>query len=1320
MSCTAADLINIQPLTLSDTFHTWFDRTNEVIDVLSGVNILSVEVGQTSGLVIDTGCSGGYYNGVITIDTNVGGGIGNGVSTYLPNHIVMDFSTLPDAAPATGNPNENDYVVFSDISDFSLNNTTGTPKKIRAKHMLPNRIVMGDGHGQAGGDLEIDGDVTIVGNFNFNGDLSYIDANDLRIEDKIIELAYARYTSFVVSTTNAGYLQTNFLNGGFTAYYNDTGYTTTDSSTIGYVRSVVSTSPAGLTAQIQLHSFDVGGVSDIQINGGLWVGTSATGATFTVITNPTVTEDFYSDDLLQPAGIAVKGLAGDKTFLWYDNYEGFRDGFLTNKNLGVSGEGLSINTSRFESLGYPSRSNKWTFMGASGSAPSISVSTGEVTGAGGDNSSWTLTKKSVPGHSKKHQIFSLTHYVGATGYDNGQQTITIADIIAGPSGTTYPNVPVYDWAQYFNVDQLDGAHATTIPTPYSIPVSLADGKLDPEWVSSDAIRKVFVVTGHAFCEGDIVRYDQFSGLTFSRANNVVNAESLGMVSFIDGNKVTVTTKGFVYGITDGGVGRLVGLGYLPTGSVYYLSPTTNGGMIADPDSGATILNPGEIRKAIFLSMGGNPSTGFNGYVENYTGVLYAEDVTDEVYIPSLAPAGSIMPFAGAIEKIPVGWLLCDGRLYGANEYSELYAAIQSGVTTGISVYHVVGTKASSTSIQLTGSTRGIIVGDLLHIKWGVSDSANIVVTGINTSTRTISFASPTGFSSLADGVEVRVHGRAGVGGRSTFFVPDLRGKTIFGTSSYGDGSETNFLDPLLARGELGGEVDVALNSENLPPHTHGTFNETLIPDGVGSAKAGTSTTTSSAVGTAAGSGAAFDILPPYVSMHWIIRYRKGVSATVLSGHDHDNRYIRYDATQEPALNSTQKNKFYENSGVLSDGKLGPDEFSNILTIDNTPGGATSGPWSSYVGKIPNIGAFNQRDMFSGAGLNILGGDFNKAAINIFNDNSGNLQNSDGGNISFWGVGVSGVTAWPRMIGGVYADLNNLPNPGTPSTTASPHQKTIGLFMGGLTDGYNVLLVQKVWDPENPASSVKTFKYTLPYGLTSAPVHTGQMKHVMLRGNSELVEYTGTSLSGSDIHSTGSVTLRGAQSMVTSNGGSNTSILTVDTDTGTVARKKMYEISENAPPTSTSGYPEGFIWYRESEPEVPNDPSKVPIGGIIMWSGAIDQIPIGYALCNGQTVNQRVTPDLRGRFIVGAGGTPGTYNVNDTGGANTVTLTIAQMPAHSHKSGNIVSNPGTRIFNGLGAERMTSGNTYTGESIGNNQPHENRPPYYALAYIMRVS
>ena len=51
---------------------------------------------------------------------------------------------------------------------------------------------------------------------------------------------------------------------------------------------------------------------------------------------------------------------------------------------------------------------------------------------------------------------------------------------------------------------------------------------------------------------------------------------------------------------------------------------------------------------------------------------------------------------------------------------------------------------------------------------------------------------------------------------------------------------------------------------------------------------------------------------------------------------------------------------------------------------------------------------------------------------------------------------------------------------------------------------------------------------------------------------------------------------------------------------------------------------------------------IPAGLICLWSGAADALPAGWALCNGSNG----TPDLRGRFLVGAGGS---YAVGDTGG-----------------------------------------------------------------------
>ena len=54
--------------------------------------------------------------------------------------------------------------------------------------------------------------------------------------------------------------------------------------------------------------------------------------------------------------------------------------------------------------------------------------------------------------------------------------------------------------------------------------------------------------------------------------------------------------------------------------------------------------------------------------------------------------------------------------------------------------------------------------------------------------------------------------------------------------------------------------------------------------------------------------------------------------------------------------------------------------------------------------------------------------------------------------------------------------------------------------------------------------------------------------------------------------------------------------------------------------------------------LPQNPvfKEFPIGGIIMWSGSLTQIPIGWALCNGTKVNNFTTPNLVDKFVVGAG------------------------------------------------------------------------------------
>lgn len=121
---------------------------------------------------------------------------------------------------------------------------------------------------------------------------------------------------------------------------------------------------------------------------------------------------------------------------------------------------------------------------------------------------------------------------------------------------------------------------------------------------------------------------------------------------------------------------------------------------------------------------------------------------------------------------------------------------------------------------------------------------------------------------------------------------------------------------------------------------------------------------------------------------------------------------------------------------------------------------------------------------------------------------------------------------------------------------------------------------------------------------------------------------------------------------------------------------------------------------------------VPIGGIIMWSGAANQIPDGWRLCNGQNS----TPNLSGRFIVGYDSGNAAYNVvGNTGGQETVTLTEAQMPTHSH--GQQGSGQYARKH-GSDGNVVAVGSSQTTQA-GGGQAHENRPPYYTLCYIIFI-
>lgn len=152
-------------------------------------------------------------------------------------------------------------------------------------------------------------------------------------------------------------------------------------------------------------------------------------------------------------------------------------------------------------------------------------------------------------------------------------------------------------------------------------------------------------------------------------------------------------------------------------------------------------------------------------------------------------------------------------------------------------------------------------------------------------------------------------------------------------------------------------------------------------------------------------------------------------------------------------------------------------------------------------------------------------------------------------------------------------------------------------------------------------------------------------------------------------------------------------------------------------------------------------TSVPQGTILPWYGKLNEIPDGFYLCDGKNG----TPDLRNRFIVGAGDA---YKLTDIGGENEVTLKAPQVGSHYHGVGsyNFGSNNGD--FFGLASKiefQLPAGGGWIGWNGSNyggswsapsgpvkgqqitslavateaQKPHENRPPYYALYYIMKV-
>lgn len=143
---------------------------------------------------------------------------------------------------------------------------------------------------------------------------------------------------------------------------------------------------------------------------------------------------------------------------------------------------------------------------------------------------------------------------------------------------------------------------------------------------------------------------------------------------------------------------------------------------------------------------------------------------------------------------------------------------------------------------------------------------------------------------------------------------------------------------------------------------------------------------------------------------------------------------------------------------------------------------------------------------------------------------------------------------------------------------------------------------------------------------------------------------------------------------------------------------------------------------------------LPKGMIVMWAGSV--VPASWVLCDGTNG----TPNLKDKFILGAG----TQAIGATGGESQHTLTVDELPSHNHEIrvwGDPNGDPGTANATTF---KLTDRQIHKYESwtnkacrdnhqaadncatppvqiqyTGGGKPHNNMPPYYALAYIMKL-
>ena len=770
------NVIDVQKIQLTDTFQTWFAKTNEIVDALNPVNIYDIDNG--AGTNVTYGVTGTAYNGVKYVNVNAGYGVavGGGSGKLWTGVVGLDLSNITgNAYTLTGNESltggsiiasevgDNDYFVVLDTSD-TTQGLSGTTKVVRAKHMMPRTVFTPQ--------TTFRGNVVIDGDFTVNGAGSSIAANVLSVNDKFIYLA---------TTGGAG-----------------------------------STAPAS-TAQI-----------------------------------------------LQNAGVVI-GISGgtNKEIIW--NYNSNIDYFTFNTNYGAKSASNALVNSKFIARDFVT----------SGTTANTFI----FEAAGSTSTRMWFTESGVSPY------FGIVKDTNSSNVNfnvyNGAGITSVAFIRAGAT-SQYTGVTANAFIQFANVDMVDGAHAATGASAWTIPVTDQFGELYADRHNAGQIKRRFTQTSHGLTTGQavaIVITGAAVGVpgTITGADaNSTSTEAFGIVDrVISANEFSVTMKGYM----DLSPNGLFGIGKPVTGQVYYLDWAVKGGLTTN-----TNVPQGKLYQPLFMTLGAS------------AGIVYGNEADvifpfaqDQVYMRGMVPIGAIQPYAGGLVGLTMGlsggsipvsdvqyndnWMPCDGRALsatGASGFVDLFNLINYTYSMRGVVQSPDG--ALNTVIRPDRGTAnlgslglGSLAGVVRVIKRGAAgtDSANIVktysYTGLTADGTTITLNGlTTNNVTIASNIVVDILSPKD---GSYFFAPDLRGKAPFGEYA-----------PYGARGE------------------------------------GFSLTAGATGGTATGDGGLFT--------NYLIRAKRDSDAMILTGHNHDSRYLRRDADSSAAVSTTLSLQNVEIAGIL--------------------------------------------------------------------------------------------------------------------------------------------------------------------------------------------------------------------------------------------------------------------------------------------------------------------------------------------------------------------------------------------------------------------